>query len=80
MTNRQFDKIDPNIADLTTFNSPLIKARIAMINSTALPNVALRSPPNASPTRRASSSVANPRRAAKGTMAKKEQTKMTVED
>lgn len=33
------------------------------------PKVALRSPPNASPTRMASSSVAKPRMAANGTMA-----------
>jgi hypothetical protein len=48
------------------------------INSTALPNVAFRSPPRASPSRSDISSVANDRTAARGMIARKLSTKIAI--
>ena len=54
---------------LDDFVQPGLRAKKAMIISTALPKVALSRPPMPEPTRRASSSVAVPRILARGTMA-----------
>ena len=70
--------IEPVMEALTTPVNPLDKAISAMINSAALPKVALSSPPIPSPTLAARCSVAVPIRPAKGMMARQEVTKSAV--
>jgi hypothetical protein len=57
---------------------PLERAIPPMISSAAFPNVALSNPPNPSPTRQASASVARPIQPATGMMPRAEQTKSAV--
>ncbi len=57
----------PVIDAFTRAMCPLLSATIAMISSAALPNVALRNPPQAGPARLASCSVPRPISPASGT-------------
>ena len=61
--------IEPVIEALTTPINPLDKAISAMINSAALPKVALSSPPMPCPARAPRCSVARPIQPASGTIA-----------
>ena len=74
-TSSRLPMIEPVIEALTTSSMPARSATRAMISSAALPSVALRKPPIASPTRAASFSVARPSRPASGTMAMQATTK-----
>jgi hypothetical protein len=93
-TRSIFDKMLPSILDWTIRISPFLKATILTyrqvsnllnpnvtaptMSSTALPNVAFKSPPIVWPSFTEISSVANDSTAAKGTMAKKFRMKTTV--
>src|SRR5438067_9617595 len=68
-TSRRLPMIDPVIDDRTTSSSPSATRKMPTMSSAALPNVALSRPPTRGPEWMASSSVASPRRPARGTMA-----------
>src|ERR1051325_1554735 len=65
--------IDPVMDAFTTLVKPLERAIPPMISSAALPKVALSSPPNPSPTRAASASVARPIQPATGIIPRAEE-------
>src|SRR5205085_5241785 len=77
-TSRILPIIEPVIEALTTLVSPLESVMLAMISSAALPKVAFNSPPQPSPIREASASVARPIQPATGTIAMAEQMKSAV--
>mmetsp|Transcript_34638 Transcript_34638/g.78316 ORF Transcript_34638/g.78316 Transcript_34638/m.78316 type:complete len:225 (+) Transcript_34638:929-1603(+) len=70
-TSRRFERMDPRRLFLTISSRPALMALMVMIISTALPNVALRSPPVVSLRFSARCSVASPRSLARGTRPKK---------
>jgi hypothetical protein len=72
-------KMEPAMDAWTMSMSPLTRARIAMRSSMTLPKVALRRPPQASPSRAASSSVAKLSPPARGIIARSETTKTATE-
>ena len=65
-TSNRLPMMLPVIDALTSSMCPLRSATTAMINSAALPNVALRKPPSPAPARRASCSVPRPINPASG--------------
>jgi hypothetical protein len=67
-------RIEPVIEALTSSSLPCERATIEMISSAALPNVALRRPPTLGPVWMASSSVASPRKPARGTSPRQQTT------
>jgi hypothetical protein len=73
-------KIDPIMDAWTNPISPFTSARMLINSSTAFPKVAFKRPPRASPILRASCSVANDKREARGMTARKEKTKTMTSD
>mmetsp|Transcript_3228 Transcript_3228/g.9460 ORF Transcript_3228/g.9460 Transcript_3228/m.9460 type:complete len:293 (-) Transcript_3228:8-886(-) len=76
-TRRRLLRMLPRREPFTTSVRPSLSAKTERIISTALPNVAFSRPPMVSPTLMASSSVANPKTAARGRIARKLRAKMT---
>ncbi|KIM84912.1 hypothetical protein PILCRDRAFT_817733 [Piloderma croceum F 1598] len=70
--------MEPINEDCTTCSWHCVRAIIATISSTAFPSVAFNNPASVCPTRIDNSSVANASSLARGMIARKENTKMSV--
>jgi hypothetical protein len=75
-TSSVFVNIDPSKLSFTNRVSPFLNAIKETISSVTFPNVAFNNPPNVSFVCAATSSVTNPRRSAKGTIANTEKKKI----